>query len=430
MQIFNWHELDDINRNRVLSRAAIEAGRVAESVKSVVDKVRYGGDAALRELSSTFDGYDGPLARVPGAKLKAAADALSPEMRKALDEAIAAITAFHRAQLPQGVRVETRPGVVCEQLWRPIERVGLYVPGGTAPYFSAVLMLAIPARLAGCRTRLLCTPPGKDGSINPVILAAADMCGVDQVWPIGGAQAVAAMAFGTETVPKVDKIFGPGNAYVTEAKQQVAQAQDGAAIDMPAGPSEVMVVADSTANPAWVAADLLAQAEHNPDSQALCVTMDERIAAAVQEETVRQTALLSRKECLQGSLRYSAILVVDDLETALLVVNRYAPEHLILQIEKAFFFVEKIQNAGSVFMGPWSPETAGDYASGTNHVLPTYGYARAYSGLNVLSFMKSMTVQSLTREGLASLAPALMELAQAEGFDGHAAAVSIRLEAP
>jgi len=256
------------------------------------------------------------------------------------------------------------------------------------------------------------------------------MCGVDQVWPIGGAQAVAAMAFGTETVPKVDKIFGPGNAYVTEAKQQVAQAQDGAAIDMPAGPSEVMVVADSTANPAWVAADLLAQAEHNPDSQALCVTMDERIAAAVQEETVRQTALLSRKECLQGSLRYSAILVVDDLETALLVVNRYAPEHLILQIEKAFFFVEKIQNAGSVFMGPWSPETAGDYANGTNHVLPTYAYARAYSGLNVLSFMKSMTVQSLTREGLASLAPALMELAQAEGFDGHAAAVSIRLEAP
>lgn len=429
MEIIKWHELDEIKRDRVLTRAAIESNHVAESVNKIIEKVRRGGDAALREFSSKFDGYYGPLACVLPEKRKAAVESLKPDLRGALQESIAAITAFHRAQLPKGVRVETRPGVVCERIWRPIERVGLYVPGGTAPYFSAVLMLAIPARLAGCRTCFLCTPPGKDGSINPVILAAADMCGIDRVWPIGGAQAIAAMAFGTETVPKVDKIFGPGNAYVTEAKQQVAQAPGGAAVDMPAGPSEVMVIADASANPAWVAADLLAQAEHGPDSQAFCVTTDERMAAAVQKEIARQMTSLSRQECLQGSMRDSFLLVVDDLEEALLVANRYAPEHLILQIENASRIVGRIYNAGSVFIGPWSPETAGDYASGTNHVLPTYGYARAYSGLGVPSFMKSMSVQSLTREGLGSLAPALVTLAKAEGFDGHAAAVSIRLGA-
>jgi histidinol dehydrogenase len=347
-------------------------------------------------------------------------------LRKALDEAIASITAFHRAQKPQSVRLETRPGVTCEMVWRPIERVGLYVPGGTAPLFSAVLMLAIPAQIAGCKTRILCTPPSKDGSINPVILAAADLCGVTQVLPLGGAQAIAAMAFGTETVPKADKIFGPGNAYVTQAKQLVAQRPNGAAIDMPAGPSEVMVIADSKANPAWVAADLLAQAEHASDSQAVCVTNDAALAAAVQKEIAYQVPSLGRGRFITGSLGCSRVLLVKDLETAFEIANRYAPEHLILQIENAGDWTDKIMNAGSVFLGPWSPETAGDYASGTNHVLPTYGYARAHGGLSLFSFMKNMSLQTLTKEGLSSLAPALVQMAGAEGLDAHAAAVTMR----
>ncbi|MDD5586771.1 MAG: histidinol dehydrogenase [Alphaproteobacteria bacterium] len=428
--VLKWDELEDAEKTDALMRApSTRSAELTDRVKDIVERVRHDGDEALRMFSARFDGLDAAPAFVPRQSMKAATDKLPHALRRALGEAIETITAFHSAQTPQPVRLETRPGVFCELLWKPIERVGLYVPGGTAPLFSAVLMLAIPARLAGCKRRVLCTPPAKDGSVNPGILAAADLCGIEQVLPLGGAQAIAAMAFGTLTVPKVDKIFGPGNAYVTQAKQMVAQMPDGAAIDMPAGPSEVMVIADEKANPAFVAADLLAQAEHASDSQAICVTNDAATAEAVRSEVTRQASLLKRRNFIEGSLRASRILIVKELSAAFEIADRYAPEHLILQIENASLCVDKIRNAGSFFIGPWSPETAGDYASGTNHVLPTFGYARAYGGLSLASFMKNMSVQTLTQKGLASLAPTLVQLAEAEGLDAHAAAVALRMEA-
>ena len=427
LQILNWTKLDESGRKAALARAGNNDTSVAVNVRDIVAQVRRGGDTALRELTARFDGFDGPLAFLPPEALARAADELDPTLRAALDVAIANVTRFHQAQRHQGVRIETQPGVMCELKWRPIERVGLYVPGDSAPLFSTVVMGAVPAMLAGCSTLILCTPPRKDGSVHPGILAAAHLCGVTRVLPLGGAQAIAALAFGTATVPKVDKIFGPGNAYVTMAKQLVAQEPDGAAIDMPAGPSEVMVLASTGANPAWIAADMLAQAEHGPDSQAILVTSDARLAEDVRRAVAQQQALLPRAEILARALQNSRILVVPDRGVALDVANAYAPEHLILHDPDAEALVSRVQHAGSVFVGPWSPETAGDYASGTNHVLPTYGYARAHGSLSLLSFMKSMTVQSLTQSGLAAMAPSLTALAKAEGLEAHAAAVKVRV---
>ena len=428
MIIEKW-STDVAQQKRLLARA--ETGQdqtISAKVANVLAQVKARGDCVVAEYTALFDGVALQSFRVSAAEMNAALEALDENLRASLIQAKDNITAFHTAQQPAAIRVQTMAGVNCEMQWRGIETVGLYVPGGTAPLFSTVLMLAIPAVLAGCRRIVLCAPPQKDGKVNSTTLAAARLCGVREVYAIGGAQAIAAMAYGTEQVPKVDKIFGPGNAYVTMAKQQVSQDPDGAAIDMPAGPSEVMVIADTSSNPAWVAADLLAQAEHDVLSQAILVTEDGAFAKRVCDEVQAQLATLPRRAIIEESLKISRILVVKDRNEAITVANAYAPEHLILHSANAESMVPSIQNAGSVFVGPWTPETAGDYASGTNHVLPTYGTARAYSGLSLLSFMRSMTVQSLTREGLESLAPTLIRLAQTEGLDAHASAVSLRLD--
>jgi histidinol dehydrogenase len=312
--------------------------------------------------------------------------------------------------------------------WRAIDTVGFYIPGGTAPLFSTVLMQAIPAMIAGCKRQILCTPPQRNGKVHPAVLAAAQLCGLTEIYAIGGAHAIAAMAYGTATIPKVDKITGPGNAYVTLAKQLVACDPRGAAIDMPAGPSEVMVIAEATAQPRWVAADLLAQAEHDPDAQAILVTTSEDLANKVLEEVKRQLATLPRKDIAEKSLGEGRIIIVLNAKIAIRVANLYAPEHLIMHSDDAARWLPEIRHAGSVFLGPWTPESAGDYASGTNNVLPTYGYARAYNGITTLTYMKSMTVQSITHEGMQRLGPTIITLAEGEGLQAHAAAVKVRLE--
>ncbi len=354
--------------------------------------------------------------------------ALTAEQRTALERAIATVTRFHELQTLAPLRLETAPGVVCERMTVPLDAVGLYVPAGTAPLPSTALMLAVPARIAGCPLRVICTPPRPDGAADPAVLVTARLCGVEQVFKLGGAQAVAAMAYGTATVPKVVKIFGPGNSWVTAAKQIVAQDADGAALDMPAGPSEVLVVADETARPAFVAADLLAQAEHSVDAQVVLVATSRAVAAACVDEVARQLAVLPRASIAGRSIAESRVLVVPDLQAAMVVSNRYAPEHLILQVRDARSLLPQVRNAGSVFLGPWTPETMGDYCSGTNHVLPTYGHARAYSGLGVLDFVKRITVQELTAAGLQELGPTARTLARLESLDAHANAVTVRLD--
>ncbi len=411
----------------VLARAGmVQDAALAQNVAAIVQSVRARGDEAVREYTAKFDKVDLGAFCVSETEAQAALEGLRPALRASLETAKRNISMFHEAQRPRPVSIETMPGVLCEMQWRAIERVGLYVPGGTAPLFSAVLMLAVPAILAGCRRIILCAPPQKDGRINAETLAAARLCGITEIFTIGGAQAVAAMAYGTQTVPKVDKILGPGNAFVTMAKQLVAQDANGAAIDMPAGPSEVMVLAVATARADWVAADLLAQAEHDTLSQAMLVTTDRLLAERVHQEVMAQMEVLSRREIVRKSLAQSRIILAKDDEEAIEIINAYAPEHLIIHGESAQRFVSRIQTAGSVFVGEFTPETAGDYASGTNHVLPTYGAARAYGGLSLYSFMRTMTVQSLSGEGLRTLGPALITMAEAEGLDAHAAAVKVR----
>jgi histidinol dehydrogenase len=355
--------------------------------------------------------------------------ALTSEQRHALERAIDNVDRFHRAQRPDGMTLETTPGVRCERVIRPISAVGLYVPAGSAPLPSAVIMLAIPARIAGCPRRVLCTPPRRDGRANPAVLVAASLCGIETVFKVGGAQAIAAMAYGTATIPKVDKIFGPGNAWVTAAKQAVAADPAGAACDMPAGPSEVLVIADEGARAEFVAADLLAQAEHDTQAQAILLTPSRALAEDVAAAIDSQTRILSRRAILQQSLASSRCIVVKDLDSALDIANEYAAEHLMLEVSEPRRWLEKVTSAGSVFLGAWSPEPMGDYCSGTNHVLPTYGYARAYSGLSVLDFVKRITVQELSPEGLRSLGPVAIALARLEGLDAHAGAVTRRLAA-
>lgn len=430
--IHDWAQLAASARAQLLSRPRMGADHVHAEARSIVDAVRAEGDAAVRRFTARFDKV--PVnrlesLRVTPAEFTVARSTLAPREIVALERAIANVEAFHAAQQPASLSIETMPGVRCEQVLRPIPAVGLYVPAGSAPLPSAVIMLAVPARLAGCRQRVLCTAPDREGRANAAVLVAAALCGVDTVFRIGGAQAIAALAYGTESVPKVDKIFGPGNAWVTAAKQIVAADPAGAAIDLPAGPSEVLVIADNSARADFVAADLLAQAEHDPLAQAILVTDSLSLATAVVAEVDRQLPRLNRQSILVRSVQAMRVIVVADLATAIEVSNAYAPEHLLLQVREPRRQLDAIANAGSVFIGPWSPEPMGDYCSGANHVLPTYGYARAWSGLSLHDFVKRVTVQELDAEGLAALGPTAVTLAQMEGLDAHAAAVNLRLRA-
>jgi histidinol dehydrogenase len=430
MQILNWNDLDDTGRRDALARPRLEARADVDALAlSIIREVRADGDDALKRFAARFDRVTLDSLRVTPEEFDYAETQVTPAQRAALERAVANVRQFHEAQVPGPLSVEVMPGVRCERVLRPIPAVGLYVPAGSAPLPSTVIMLGVPAQIVGCPQRVLCTPPGPDGRANAAVLVAARLCGVDQVFKAGGAQAIAAMAYGTQTVPKVDKIYGPGTALTTAAKQLVAADPDGAACDMPAGPSEVLVIADGAARADFVAADLLAQAEHDTRAQAVLVTDSAALAAAVAAELVRQTALLSRGKILEASSRNTRGIVVPDLRTAVEVSNRYAPEHLIIQTRDSRALLDGIVNAGSVFLGPWSPEPMGDYCSGTNHVLPTYGYARAYSGLSVTDFMKRITVQELTARGLAELGPVAETIATMEGLDAHRNAVTIRLDA-
>ncbi len=429
MRVTDWHSLSADARRDILQRPAQrDAAGVADTVKAIVARVRRDGDAALAALTEQFDRAKVACLRVTESEFLAAERALDKSQHAAIDRAIATVRCFHSAQAQAPLRVETAPGVVCERLIVPIGAVGLYVPAGSAPLPSSAIMLAIPAAIAGCPTRILCTPPAVDGEAHPAILVAARRAGVEQVFKVGGAQAIAAMAYGTATIPKCDKIFGPGNAWVTAAKLHVAQDPQGAAVDLPAGPTEVLVIADTSARPEFVAADLLAQAEHSPEAQAILITTSTTLAARVAGEIARQVTGLSRGSILQQSLQALRLLSVDSLQTAFCIANEYAPEHLLLEIREARTWLPQVKAAGAVFLGHWSPETMGDYCSGPNHTLPTYGYARAYSGLSTEDFQKRITVQELTCEGLELLGPTAQVLAGLEGLDAHAAAVSIRLD--
>ena len=408
------------------ARCTRQEEEIGERVAAILAEVRTGGDAALRRIVRRIEGYLPETFEVTRERRAEAAKAVSPQLKAALEQAKANIEAFHRAQLPAQVEVETMPGVRCVQRAVAIGRAGLYIPGGKAPLFSTVLMLALPARIAGCREVILCTPCGRDGRIAPEILYAADLCGVDRVFALGGAQAVAAMAYGTESIPRVDKIFGPGNRYVTKAKQ-LAGAAD-VAVDLPAGPSEVLVLADEDARPEFAAADQLSQAEHGDDSQAVLVCRSEEFAQRAIASVGEQAARLSRRDAIGNSLANSRIVVFSDPDEQIAFADAYAPEHLIVAMRDAWDAAARITAAGSVFIGGYSPESAGDYASGTNHTLPTGGWARAYSGVNTESFMRKITYQELTRGGLEALAPTITAMAEAEGLDAHANAVRIRTE--
>jgi histidinol dehydrogenase len=428
MRILDWNTLSDTERRTALARPSMESrADIAAVALEAINTVRRDGDAALRTYTERFDGVKLEGLAVSRTEFAAARKELSTEQVKALERAIDNVSRFHQAQVPQPFATDTMPGVRCERIIRPIQAVGLYVPAGSAPLPSAVVMLAVPARIAGCPRRVLCTPPNRQGHANAAVLVAAELCGIETVFKVGGAQAIAALAYGAGSVPKVDKIFGPGNAWVTAAKQLVAGDPAGAACDMPAGPSEVLVVADDTARADFVAADLLAQAEHDGQSQAILITPSRKLAEATAAAIQTQLSGLSRRSILDKSLASSRCIVVADLDAAIQVANEYAAEHLILQVSEPRRWLPQIYNAGSIFLGAWSPEPLGDYCSGTNHVLPTYGYARAYSGLSVLDFVKGVTVQELSPAGLRALGPTAVVLAQLEGLDAHANAVTRRL---
>ena len=409
----------------LVSRPAMDPAALDAAVLEIMQSVKSNGDEALFAMAKKFDQVVLSDLRVSTAEFEEAEKLLSSELKQAIQQAAANIEKFHLTQTRREERVETMPGVVCWRKSVGIERVGFYIPGGTAPLFSTVLMLGIPAAIAACGDIVLCTPPNKDGKISPAILFAAKLVGVTKVFKAGGAQAIAAMTYGTASIPSVYKIFGPGNQYVTSAKR-LAQLQ-GVAIDMPAGPSEVCVLADQTAEPAFVAADLISQAEHGADSQVLLVSLDENIAKTVQDEIGRQLEKLPRMELARKSLDNSRVVIMDSLADAIALVNAYAPEHLIISCEAAEEIAGSISNAGSIFLGNYSPESVGDYASGTNHTLPTHGFARVYSGVSVDSFVKKITIQQLTKAGLQAIAPTVDEMAMAEGLQAHAEAVRIRL---
>lgn len=427
MRVVIWGQLSQTERKLVLARSqASDDEALTSQVKEIIANVRQNGDKALLEYAAKFDSAKLDSLLVSEDEYKAI-ESLSNDEKQAILTAIDNIRHYHNISCPKSFEFE-RNGAKLGKLYRPIEKVGLYIPGGTAPLVSTLLMLAIPATIAGCETKVLVTPPGKNGLVNPAILFAAKACGIDAIYKAGGAQAVAALAFGTESIPKVYKIFGPGNKYVTEAKIQVSQTHNGAALDMPAGPSEVLVIADDKANPVFVASDLLAQAEHDVAAQVILVTTSTELANKVYEEVERQTAYLSRKEIIKQSLAKSAVVIAKDLVEAFAISNQYAPEHLILQIANAEDYLQQVINAGSVFVGEWTPESVGDYASGTNHVLPTYGYAQMYSGLDVIAFMKAISFQNLSASGIQALGPVVETLADLEGLDAHKNAVTVRLQ--
>ena len=412
--------------NQLMKRAVNDTTELKESVAGIIEKVRTQGDEALREFCLKFDGVNLNKLKVSTSEIDEADDIVSHQLKRAISVAAKNIAKFHKAQRMEEIIVETTPGVMCTQRAIPISSVGLYVPGGNSPLFSTVLMLAIPARIAGCRKIVLCTPPNKEGKVHPAILYAARVAGVTEIYKVGGAQAIAAMAYGTETIPKVHKIFGPGNRFVMEAKQQVST--QAAAIDMPAGPSEVMIIADELANPRFVASDFLSQAEHGPDSQSILLTTSNDFAQKLPEVIDELLNTLPRKEMMLKSLAHSRIIVLKDNDEIMEFANNYAPEHLIINHTEADVLAQEVENAGSVFIGPYSPESAGDYASGTNHTLPTSGYAHAYSGVNLDSFCKKVTFQRLSKDGLQSIGQAIELMAENEDLMAHKLAVSVRLE--
>ena len=424
--LIDWNSCSPEQQHELLMRPAISASEsISRTVAEILENVKNNGDRALREYSAKFDKTEVGALRVTEEEIQQASSRLSDELKQAMQAAVRNIDTFHTAQILPPVDIETQPGVRCQQVTRPIASVGLYIPGGSAPLFSTVLMLATPARIAGCKKVVLCSPPPNADEI----LYAAQLCGVKEVFNVGGAQAIAALALGTESIPKVDKIFGPGNAYVTEAKRQVSQRLDGAAIDMPAGPSEVLVIADSGATPDFVASDLLSQAEHGPDSQVILLTPDATLAEGVAKAVERQLAELSRAETARQALSASRLIIAKDLAQCVAISNAYGPEHLIIQTRNARELVDEITSAGSVFLGDWSPESAGDYASGTNHVLPTYGYTATCSSLGLADFQKRMTVQELTPQGFSGLASTIEILAAAERLTAHQNAVTLRVNA-
>lgn len=424
MQTLIWNNLTDDEKQQALTRPAVSASDdIKSAVENILALVKNKGDQALFELTEKFDKVKLDDLIVSAQQIAEASARIPEELKQAIQNAQRNITLFHEAQKPYAVDLETQAGVRCQVVTRPINRVGLYIPGGSAPLFSTVLMLAIPAKIAGCKKVVLCSPP----PIADEILYAANLCGVETIYAVGGAQAVVAMALGTETVAKVDKIFGPGNAFVTEAKRQVSQLINGASIDMPAGPSEVLVLADEFANPDFVASDLLSQAEHGADSQVILVTPSNKLAAETATAIERQLAQLPRAETARKALAHSRTFIAENIQQCVEISNEYAPEHLVVQVENARDLLPELDNAGSIFLGAYSPESMGDYASGTNHVLPTYGYTRTYSSLGLADFSKRMTVQELTPQGFKDLAKTVELMASAEQLDAHKQAVSIRL---
>jgi histidinol dehydrogenase len=422
-----YHNPDRRNWNELLLRPQIELGFLDSAVRNILNRVKKSGDSAIRELTQQFDKVSLDELTVTEEEVAQAVKSITPALREAIQTAARNIEKFHAVQRRDVMTVETMPGVRCWRKPVPITKVGIYIPGGSAPLFSTVLMLGVPAKLAGCEQVVLCTPPDKTGKINAAILFAANLVGIKQIYKIGGAQAIAALAYGTETIPAVYKIFGPGNQYVTKAKQLVTE--DGIAIDMPAGPSEVLVIADETSNSKFIAADLLSQAEHGEDSQVTLVLLNESMLPSIQQEIETQLNALPRKNIAAKALENSNVVLFNSLETATEFINAYAPEHLIVNLKNAEEFAENIVNAGSVFIGSFSPEAVGDYASGTNHTLPTNGYAKAYAGVSLESFMKYITFQQLSESGIKKLGPIVTELAEAEQLIGHRVAVQVRLDA-
>lgn len=425
-----WNTLSNDQKKALLQRPnTLLPQELTNEVRSLIKKVQLLGDEALFSLTQQFDKVELSTLRVTQEEFDAAMNQIQPQAIQAFERVIAQLTAFHQEQKISNYSVETSPGIVCERVVVPIQRVGLYVPAGSAPLVSTVFMLGVPSLMAVCPLRVLCAPPNRTGTIDPYILVAAYLCGIKDVFKVGGAQAIAAMAYGTESIPKVDKIFGPGNRWVTMAKMLVSLDSNGAQLDMPAGPSEVMVIADEAANPAFVASDLLSQAEHGEDSQVFLICKSEAFASAVNRQLETQLQSLSRAHIATQSLRQSFCVVIENETDAITLANAYAPEHLILQLANPRKYLSAIYAAGSIFLGPYSPESVGDYASGTNHVLPTAGFARSCSGLSLKDFMRTMSVQELTREGLSSIAETIRVLTDIEGLDAHQKAIDIRLQA-
>jgi len=425
--MLNWSALDDADKKKLLRRPVFNNDGLGKAVSGILQRVRKGGDDALARLTLELDGCTPDAFELGREQLQAAVNRTEPALIEAINDASDRIRSFHAADIPQDTSVETAPGLTCEVRYQPLSPVGLYIPGGSAPLVSTVLMLAVPALLAGCREIIMCSPPGKDGRVNEQVLAAAGICGVSRVFVAGGAQAIAAMAYGTDSVPRCKKIFGPGNSWVTEAKQQVSQDPDGAAIDLPAGPSEVLVIADAQANPEFIAWDLLSQAEHGPDSQVILLTDSNELAEAVIVKLKELAPQSPRAEILKKSLAESRVIRVNDLQIAIELSNEYAPEHLIINSANARELAEQAVNTGSVFVGPWTPESLGDYCSGTNHVLPTYGWARSHGALGMGDFMRRMTLQTASRQALGIVGPTAEKLAEVEGLDAHRMAVRARL---